>query len=192
MREAPAVEAERIGDFGAQLSAKVRAPPIQSGRNRLDPDCAETAGGYADPPERTGHGMAPSGRWEVHTVDPSETDRLLESLQSNRNMHNENESDGDHEEVFVVPIEEAIDLHHFHPREIAGVVDAYLDAAMEKGFVEVRLIHGRGKGVQRAGIQRRLGDDPRVERFVDAPPGRGGWGATLVWLKRPDPAGTEG
>ncbi len=89
----------------------------------------------------------------------------------------------DPDEPVVLPIEDAIDLHHFRPREIPEVVDAYLDAARERGFREVRLIHGRGKGVQRARLRRMLADDPRVERFADAPPGRGGWGATRVWLR---------
>lgn len=88
-------------------------------------------------------------------------------------------------EPFVVPIEDAIDLHHFRPAELLDVVDAYLDAAIERGILEVRLIHGRGKGVQRARIQALLADDPRVERFEEAPPGRGGWGATLAWLRAP-------
>ena len=83
-----------------------------------------------------------------------------------------------------LPIEESIDLHGFRPKEILEVVDAYLDAALEAGFSEVRLIHGRGKGFQRHRVQQLLADDPRVERFTDAPPGRGGWGATLVWLRR--------
>ncbi len=89
------------------------------------------------------------------------------------------------EEVFELPIEDFLDLHHFRPSEVLEVVDAYLDAALEQGITEVRLIHGRGKGVQRARVQRLLADDPRVERFTDAPPGRGGWGATLVWLRTP-------
>ena len=59
----------------------------------------------------------------------------------------------------MVPIEESIDLHSFHPREIVEVVDAYLDAAMEAGFREVRLIHGRGKGVQRARVRAFLEGD---------------------------------
>jgi dsDNA-specific endonuclease/ATPase MutS2 len=92
-------------------------------------------------------------------------------------------------EPFVVPIEDAIDLHHFAPREILEVVDAYLDAALEKELREVRLIHGRGKGVQRARVQSFLDSDPRVERWVDAPPGRGGWGATIAWLH--DPSGSD-
>jgi len=88
--------------------------------------------------------------------------------------------------IVVVPIEEAIDLHSFRPRDVLGVVDAYLDAALERGFREVRLIHGRGKGVQRANIQRSLAQDPRVERYADAPQYRGGWGATLVALRLPE------
>ena len=87
------------------------------------------------------------------------------------------------DEPFVVEITDAIDLHHFQPSEVLEVVDAYLDAALEAGFREVRLIHGRGKGVQRARIRRRLTRDARVDHFEEAPPGRGGWGATLVWLK---------
>ena len=47
-------------------------------------------------------------------------------------------------EPIVVPIEESIDLHHFRPSEILDVVDAYIDAALERGFREVRLIHGKG------------------------------------------------
>ncbi len=93
-------------------------------------------------------------------------------------------------EPIVVPIEEAFDLHHYAPREILEVVDAYLDAAIEKGFREVRLIHGRGKGVQRARVRDFLEKDPRVERYAEAPTGRGGWGATLAWL-RVEPGGPE-
>lgn len=96
----------------------------------------------------------------------------------------DDDSDLDHEEepLVVVPIEESIDLHGFRPREILDVVDAYLDAAIERGFVEVRLIHGRGKGVQRARVREWLKADPRVSRVEEAPPQRGGWGATLAWL----------
>ena len=90
------------------------------------------------------------------------------------------------EEPFVVPIEESIDLHHFRPAEILPVVDAYIEAALEAGFREVRLIHGRGKGVQRANIRKFLEADPRVERFSESSPDRGGWGATLAWLRNPD------
>ncbi len=86
-------------------------------------------------------------------------------------------------EPVEIPIRESIDLHLFRPAEICDVVDAYLDAARERGFREVRLIHGRGRGVQRHRVRRLLEADPRVERFADAPEVRGGWGATLVWLR---------
>jgi len=95
----------------------------------------------------------------------------------------EREGSASHEEAFIVPIEGSMDLHTFQPGEVLAVVDAYLDAALERGLTEVRLIHGRGKGVQRAQIRKRLAADPRVARFVDAPAERGGWGATLVWLR---------
>ena len=99
-------------------------------------------------------------------------------------MH-ETDDDGPFSEPVRLPIEDQLDLHAFRPSEITEVVDAYLDAALEAGFREVRLIHGRGKGVQRARVQGLLARDPRVERFTDAPPGRGGWGATFVWLRTP-------
>lgn len=83
-----------------------------------------------------------------------------------------------------IPIEDAIDLHFFAPADIPSVVEAYLDAAADAGFAEVRVIHGRGKGVQRQRVQRLLRDHPLVARFADAPPERGRTGATLVWLTR--------
>jgi DNA-nicking Smr family endonuclease len=82
-----------------------------------------------------------------------------------------------------IPIEDSLDLHGFLPREVRDVVAAYLEAAQEAGLREVRLIHGRGRGVQRRSVQSLLARDPRVERFEDAPLGRGGFGATLVWLR---------
>ena len=97
--------------------------------------------------------------------------------------------DGDSDpfpEPVVIPIEDSIDLHRFRPAEVALVVEAYLEAAQEAGFREVRVIHGRGRGVQRARVQRLLERDPHVERFADAPGDRGGWGATLVWLCAPE------
>jgi DNA-nicking Smr family endonuclease len=82
-----------------------------------------------------------------------------------------------------VPIGDAIDLHPFAPRDVTGVVRAYLEAAAERGLREVRLIHGRGKGIQRDRVQRLLASHPDVEAYRDAPPERGGWGATIVWLR---------
>ncbi|HIF97332.1 MAG TPA: DNA mismatch repair protein MutS [Myxococcales bacterium] len=93
--------------------------------------------------------------------------------------------DLDFDEPVVVPIEEAFDLHSFRPADVLAMVDAYLDEAIARGFREVRLIHGRGKGVQRAQLRRFLSQDSRVEDFVQAPPERGGWGATLARLRVP-------
>jgi dsDNA-specific endonuclease/ATPase MutS2 len=86
------------------------------------------------------------------------------------------------DEPVRVPIEDAIDLHSFAPRDVVDVVDAYLQAACAAGFPEVRLIHGRGKGMQRAAIQRRLQDHELVERYWDAPESH--LGATVVRLRR--------
>jgi len=94
--------------------------------------------------------------------------------------------DDDLDDVAVLAIEDSIDLHGFQPRDIPSVVESYLEAAAEEGFAEVRLIHGRGKGVQRHRVQQILRDHPLVADFADAPASRGGWGATLVWLRRPD------
>ncbi|HXK24821.1 MAG TPA: Smr/MutS family protein [Myxococcota bacterium] len=83
----------------------------------------------------------------------------------------------------VIPIEDSLDLHRFLPREIENVLEGYLEAAAERGFREVRVIHGRGRGVQRARVHEVLARDPHVERFEEAPGDRGGWGATVVWLR---------
>jgi DNA-nicking Smr family endonuclease len=85
------------------------------------------------------------------------------------------------EDPIRVPIEDAIDLHSFAPRDVIAVVEDYLEAAREAGFAEVRLVHGRGTGAQRAAIQRRLRDHPLVERYWDAPESH--LGSTLVRLK---------
>jgi dsDNA-specific endonuclease/ATPase MutS2 len=66
---------------------------------------------------------------------------------------------------------------------VASVVAEYLDAAQARGFVEVRLIHGRGIGVQRTIVQGVLARHPLVAGFADAPPERGGAGATIVRLR---------
>ncbi len=84
-----------------------------------------------------------------------------------------------------VPVEESIDLHAFSPRDVVSVVEEYLAAAASKGFLEVRLIHGKGTGAQRAAVRRLLARHPLVAGFSDAAPGAGGWGATRVVLGPP-------
>lgn len=99
------------------------------------------------------------------------------------------EDDAPFAEPVQIEIGDSLDLHRFRPAEIADVVAGYLEAAREAGFREVRIIHGRGKGVQRNRVQRLLARDPRVERFCDAPADRGGRGATLAWLSARDGQG---
>lgn len=82
-----------------------------------------------------------------------------------------------------IPIEDALDLHAFAPKEVASVVDEYLREAHRTGFREVRLIHGRGTGTQRVMVRSLLARHPLVVGFADAPPERGGWGATVVTLR---------
>jgi len=83
----------------------------------------------------------------------------------------------------VMPIEDHLDLHLFQPKEIVSVVEEYLYQCKEAGFHEVRLIHGKGKGVQRNIIRKFLENHAAVESFHDAPLEAGSWGATVVILK---------
>lgn len=92
-------------------------------------------------------------------------------------------SEGEEEEPIELPIEDALDLHAFHPRDVVGVVESYLEAAAARGFREVRLIHGRGTGFQRERVREALARNPWVESFQDAPPHRGHWGATIARLR---------
>jgi DNA-nicking Smr family endonuclease len=89
----------------------------------------------------------------------------------------------DEPEPVSLPIEDSLDLHAFSPKDVRSVVGEYLKEAAAKGFSEVRLIHGRGIGVQRTIVQSLLERHPLVARYFDAPPERGGWGATVVVLR---------
>ena len=80
-----------------------------------------------------------------------------------------------------VPIEREIDLHAFAPRDIPSVVEEYIAAAAEAGFRDVRVIHGRGRGVQRGIVQATLDRLPQVEEFSDDMESH--LGATLVRLR---------
>jgi DNA-nicking Smr family endonuclease len=82
----------------------------------------------------------------------------------------------------TVPIEDSLDLHSFPPRDIPEIVEEYLHAARAAGLREVRLIHGRGQGVQRARVHSLLARLPGIAAAFDAPSERGGWGATVVVL----------
>lgn len=82
----------------------------------------------------------------------------------------------------VLPVEDILDLHPFSPHEIRSVVEEYLAQCCAAGFTTVRLIHGKGIGVQRESIRALLARLSFVKTFHDAPPEAGGWGATIVSL----------
>lgn len=87
------------------------------------------------------------------------------------------------EEPVEIPITGELDLHAFAPRDIPSLVEEYVAVCQERNILALRLVHGKGKGLQRAvvrGVLRRL---PAVASFSDAPAERGGFGATLVTLR---------
>ncbi len=81
-------------------------------------------------------------------------------------------------------ITDVLDLHTFPPSEVKALVRDYLDLAYEAGLRELRIIHGKGSGVQRRIVRAVLERDPRVVAFGDPPGGvGGGWGATCVTMR---------
>ncbi|HPK65158.1 MAG TPA: Smr/MutS family protein [Thermoanaerobaculia bacterium] len=99
-------------------------------------------------------------------------------------MHDDDPDDPpEAERVVVLELGDVVDLHGFRPGDVREVVLAALDAAVAAGRRELRLIHGRGIGVQRESIRALLARDPRVLTFHDAPATAGGWGATCVVLR---------
>jgi DNA-nicking Smr family endonuclease len=87
------------------------------------------------------------------------------------------------EEPFRIPIGDVFDLHSVPPPDVRGVVEEYLLEARASGFRYVRIIHGRGIGVQRDAVRSVLARMPFVATFSDAPLEAGGWGATVAELK---------
>jgi DNA-nicking Smr family endonuclease len=86
------------------------------------------------------------------------------------------------DEPVVLPIGDVLDLHSFKPQDIPSVVEEYLEECRRSGILQVRLIHGKGAGVQRAIIRSLVDKNPSVISFEDAPAEAGGWGATIVRL----------
>ena len=82
-----------------------------------------------------------------------------------------------------IPITDVFDLHSVPPRDVNGVVEEYLAEAHRLGLKALRIIHGRGIGVQRETVRAILARTPFVSSFRDAPAEAGGWGATIVNLK---------
>jgi dsDNA-specific endonuclease/ATPase MutS2 len=85
-------------------------------------------------------------------------------------------------EPVTIEITDVIDLHTIQPRDVKRVVEEYLEQVHEAGFSSVRIIHGKGIGVQREIVRTVLAKTPFVETWTDAPPEAGGLGATIVRL----------
>ena len=89
----------------------------------------------------------------------------------------------DPEEPLRIPITSVFDLHTIHPRDVRPAVEAYLEEASAIGLKALRIIHGKGIGVQREIVRSVLASSPLVAGFRTAAEDAGGWGATLVDLK---------
>ncbi len=85
-------------------------------------------------------------------------------------------------EPVEIEITDSFDLHSFSPKDIRAVVEAYLAEAHKKGFGSVRIIHGKGVGVQREIVRNVLSETDFVKSFKNAPEFSGSWGATIVVL----------
>ena len=85
-------------------------------------------------------------------------------------------------EPVIIEFSDVIDLHSIPPRQVRQVVEEYIEEAHRRGVEWVRIIHGKGMGVQREMIRSILTRSPFVVDFRDAPPEAGGWGATVVTL----------
>ncbi len=87
------------------------------------------------------------------------------------------------QEPIRIPITDIFDLHTVPPRDVEPIVEEYLVEAHRMGFKALRIIHGRGIGVQREIVRSILSRTEFVETFSDAPAEAGGWGATIVTLR---------
>jgi dsDNA-specific endonuclease/ATPase MutS2 len=87
------------------------------------------------------------------------------------------------QEPVRIHVTDILDLHSVPPKDVESVVEAYLEEARERGLKALRIIHGRGIGVQRETVRRVLGRTHYVAAFRDAPLEAGGWGATVVTLR---------
>jgi len=83
-----------------------------------------------------------------------------------------------------IPIEGVLDLHTFSPKDVKDLVPEYIEECLRRGLTEVRIIHGKGTGTLKGIVHGLLKKNPRVAAFEDAGLMAGGWGATLVRLRR--------
>lgn len=96
------------------------------------------------------------------------------------------DSDFSEEQPVAIPIDGTLDLHHFSPKDLPYLIPDYLEQCQSLGILQVRLIHGKGTGTLRRSVHHLLRSIPPVESFRLGDETSGGWGATLVRLKRPD------
>jgi dsDNA-specific endonuclease/ATPase MutS2 len=112
-----------------------------------------------------------------HRPAPSRSsNRLRASMKSGNSMAAD-------DEPIRIPVTDVFDLHTVRPREVEAVVEAYLEEANRLGLKALRIIHGRGVGVQRRIVRAVLARTPFVAAYGDAPAEAGGWGATIVTLR---------
>jgi dsDNA-specific endonuclease/ATPase MutS2 len=98
-------------------------------------------------------------------------------------MHEDSfDPDNPFPEPVSIPITDIFDLHTIQPREVKLVVEEYLKEARKAGYRSVRIIHGKGRGVQREMVRKILERTEFVADWTDAPPEAGGLGATIVWF----------
>lgn len=83
-----------------------------------------------------------------------------------------------------LPIENELDLHTFHPKDIPDLLPEYFATCKDKGIFSIRVIHGKGKGILKKRVHEILTKSPLVKSFKDAPAESGSWGATIVDLKQ--------
>lgn len=83
-----------------------------------------------------------------------------------------------------IPIDGVLDLHTFSPKDVRDLVPEYIEECLRRGISEVRIIHGKGTGTLKGIVHRILKKNPNVAGFEDADAMAGGWGATLVRLRR--------
>ena len=86
-------------------------------------------------------------------------------------------------EPIRIPIQDVLDLHTFQPQDIPSLLHEYFSECIKAGILSVRVIHGKGKGIQKRQVHRILQKSAQVKSFKDAPREAGGWGATVVELK---------
>lgn len=94
-------------------------------------------------------------------------------------------------EIVQLEIRDVIDLHTISPRDVRRIVEEYLNEAHKLNYRSVRIIHGKGRGVQREIVRGILTNTPFVRVYADAPPEAGGWGATIAHLITEDGRGNK-